>query len=362
MKHIIFKRIFAAGLAVMCVAAYAPTVGDVELFDTAIVASATDYDSGRVNARELRPGDTIATGVDGIASARDYTFILKKGTFGTGYPNDIREVCSEDVEVSGEYFRLSSYSGLQIRTRTAMYCPVNENGEYSGKLYVLDVTGDKITLGGYGNVTTCTATFTDAMIDKFRVRINSDFFAVDSSTDAAKGTAYTIKGDRNGNVEVWVIMPTGTTFTPSDITITMGDTALDVQTEQGVFDDDKNVSYCIYSFSRSSVTEDLVFDYAPDTILKTGTTYKQKTQANGKYYTRFVFVKTKDEIAGKNKVKFTATCGDKTGTFETEYYYTAVMTGGVKYVPDSEDSVLLVVTVTSSTDISAELKCTCELQ
>ncbi|MBQ9209976.1 MAG: Ig domain-containing protein [Oscillospiraceae bacterium] len=282
MKHNTLKRTLAAGLAVLCAAAYVPTFGNTGLFDIAITASATDYDSENriVNAFDLRPGDTISTGVSGIVSARDYTFILKGGTFGTGYYREITDVCSEDVVVSGNNFRLNAYNYLQIIDYSysiyTRYYPVNENGEYSDKLYVLDVTGDKITLGGYGNVTTCTATFTDAMIDKFRVRINSDFFAVDSSTDAAKDTAYTIKGDRNGNVEVWVIMPTGTTFTPSDITITMGDTALDVETEQGVFDDDENVSYCIYSFSRSSVTEDLVFDYNP-TVDVTGVTLNKES-------------------------------------------------------------------------------------
>ena len=40
MKHNIFKRTLAAGLAVLYVAAYAPTFGNTGLFDTAITASA----------------------------------------------------------------------------------------------------------------------------------------------------------------------------------------------------------------------------------------------------------------------------------------------------------------------------------
>lgn len=91
-------------------------------------------------------------------------------------------------------------------------------------------------------------------------------------------------------------------------------------------------------------------------------TYKQTAEKDGTYYTRFVFVKPKSEIEGKSKAKFTATYNGTDYTFETNTYYTGVTTNGVTYTPDSEDSVMFVVTVSSGSDISAALTCTLDFE
>ncbi|MBR7039689.1 MAG: hypothetical protein IKI21_10665 [Oscillospiraceae bacterium] len=86
--------------------------------------------------------------------------------------------------------------------------------------------------------------------------------------------------------------------------------------------------------------------------------YKQTAAMDGKYYTRFVFVRPKSELEGKSKAIFTAHYGNKAPTSETNIYYTGVTTNGVTYTPASEDSVMLVVTIKSSANISDDLTCT----
>lgn len=85
--------------------------------------------------------------------------------------------------------------------------------------------------------------------------------------------------------------------------------------------------------------------------------WTQKAQSGSKYYTRYVFVKPKSDIEGKSKATFTATYNDTPYTYETSTYYTAVISNGTLYTPASEDSVLFVVTVSSDSDISADLTC-----
>lgn len=104
-------------------------------------------------------------------------------------------------------------------------------------------------------------------------------------------------------------------------------------------------------------------DYAPqivgysDTQLPDGK-YKQTAEKNGTYYTRFVFVVPKTDFAGKSKAKFTATYQDTPYTFETNTYYTGVISNGVTYNPASSgDRAMFVVTVSSGSDISADLTC-----
>lgn len=96
---------------------------------------------------------------------------------------------------------------------------------------------------------------------------------------------------------------------------------------------------------------------AADTTLVTGKTYKQTAEKDGKYYTRFVFVKPKSEIEGKSKAKFTAHYNGTDYSFETTSYYTGMTSNGISYTPESEESVLFVVTITSGSDISADLTC-----
>jgi len=94
-----------------------------------------------------------------------------------------------------------------------------------------------------------------------------------------------------------------------------------------------------------------------DTTLVTGETYKQTASKDGKYYTRFVFVKPKSDIEGKSKATFTAHYNGTDYSFETTSYYTGMTSNEISYTPDSEESVLFVVTITSSSDISADLTC-----
>ncbi|MBQ6212323.1 MAG: hypothetical protein IJJ57_05445 [Ruminococcus sp.] len=74
------------------------------------------------------------------------------------------------------------------------------------------------------------------------------------------------------------------------------------------------------------------------------------------YYTRFVFVKPKSELEGKSKAVFSATLGNTTKTFETSTYYTGMTSNGEYFTPVSEDSVMFVVTVSSTSSLDG-LKC-----
>ena len=86
--------------------------------------------------------------------------------------------------------------------------------------------------------------------------------------------------------------------------------------------------------------------------------YKQTAQKDGTYYTRFVFVVPKTDFAGKSKALFTATYNGTDYTYETSTYYTGVISNGVTFTPASaEDRAMFVVTVTSGSDISADLTC-----
>ncbi|MBQ3940026.1 MAG: BspA family leucine-rich repeat surface protein [Oscillospiraceae bacterium] len=85
--------------------------------------------------------------------------------------------------------------------------------------------------------------------------------------------------------------------------------------------------------------------------------YKQTAKKDGTYYTRFVFVTPKSEIAGKSKAKFTATHDGTEYTYETNKYYTGMISNSINYTAASADSVLFVVTVSSGSDISADLTC-----
>ncbi|MBR1592599.1 MAG: hypothetical protein IJ666_06290 [Ruminococcus sp.] len=85
--------------------------------------------------------------------------------------------------------------------------------------------------------------------------------------------------------------------------------------------------------------------------------YTQTAEKDGKHYTRFVFVKPMSEIEGKSKAKFTAHYNDNDYPFETSSYYTGMTSNGISYTPESENSILFVVTITSGSDISADLTC-----
>ena len=91
--------------------------------------------------------------------------------------------------------------------------------------------------------------------------------------------------------------------------------------------------------------------------------YKQSAVKDGKYYVRYVFVTPKTEIVGKSKATFTAHHNGKNYTFETNNYYTGMTTNGISYTPKSGDSVMFVVTITSSSDIiSSDLTCDLEFE
>ncbi len=108
----------------------------------------------------------------------------------------------------------------------------------------------------------------------------------------------------------------------------------------------------------------------PDTMaLVTGKTYRQTASKYDEAtettidYTRFVFVRSMSELKGKSEVYFTATYGEVTKTFETSTFYTGMTANGIQCTPDSEDSVLLVVTITGvSADEVDENKLTCEME
>ncbi len=101
---------------------------------------------------------------------------------------------------------------------------------------------------------------------------------------------------------------------------------------------------------------DRIIGYS-DTKLPDGK-YKQTAEKNGTYYTRFVFVVPRTDFAGKSKALFTATYNGTDYTYETSTYYTGVISNGVTYNPaSSSDRAMFVVTITSGSDISADLTC-----
>ena len=101
---------------------------------------------------------------------------------------------------------------------------------------------------------------------------------------------------------------------------------------------------------------DRIIGYS-DTQLPDGK-YKQTAEKDGTYYTRFVFVVPKTDFAGKSKALFTATYNGADYTYDTNTYYTGVISNGITYNPASaEDRAMFVVTVSSGSDISADLKC-----
>ena len=95
--------------------------------------------------------------------------------------------------------------------------------------------------------------------------------------------------------------------------------------------------------------------------LKTGLKYRQTAQHEDKYYVRSVFVRPKSEFKNADKVIFTIHYKDETCTCESQYYYTSMISNGISYIPDSADSCLLVVTVSSSRNICDEATCDYEL-
>ena len=80
--------------------------------------------------------------------------------------------------------------------------------------------------------------------------------------------------------------------------------------------------------------------------------YMQTAHKDGKYYTRFVFVVPKSKFAGKSKTRFTATYNGTEYFFDTDKYYTGVISSGITYTPASDDSVMFAVTVSSSFKIT----------
>ena len=112
---------------------------------------------------------------------------------------------------------------------------------------------------------------------------------------------------------------------------------------------------------QSSKFSDVNVTFIGD-ILTTGKLYKQTAKRDSSYYTRFVFVKPKAEITGKNKAVFTATYKGNSRTFATDTCYSTVTSNGVEYTADLKDSVMLVVTVKSSSDISADITCKLDLE
>ncbi|MBP0973687.1 MAG: hypothetical protein J5851_07275 [Oscillospiraceae bacterium] len=77
------------------------------------------------------------------------------------------------------------------------------------------------------------------------------------------------------------------------------------------------------------------------------------------YYTRFVFVMPKSQFAGKSEAKFTVKFStfDKEYTFTTNKYYDSMISNGITFVPDSEDSAIFAVTVSSKLDTRGRLSC-----
>ena len=89
--------------------------------------------------------------------------------------------------------------------------------------------------------------------------------------------------------------------------------------------------------------------------------YKQIADFDGTHYNRFVFVTDRSVIEGKSKAVFSATLNGNKKTFETSTYYTGVISNGDHITPASENSVMFVVTVSSTSSLDG-LTCTLDFE
>lgn len=179
------------------------------------------------------------------------------------------------------------------------------------------------------------------------------------SGGAVSGSRSSIYNKGNITVSGGTVRGSVSIFNNGDITVSGGTVTGDI-TNNG----SATVSGGIFSIDPTAYLAEnhaaVILSSGKYTVIKTALAdgnYKQTAQDENGFYTRFVFVVPKSEIKGKNKAVFTAHYQGNDYTYESTSYYTSMISNGIRYKPESGDSVLLTVTVTASSDISAALTC-----
>lgn len=272
-------------------------------------------------------------------SDEDYSLVITKYN-GTGFEE---KIIPKDPTPAEVFLAQVADDTTSTITLTEDIDISANNGLTVSKDLTIDLNGHKLTVGEAGNVhfiysDTGVLTINDSA-GTGSIEYLDDLMADNGGTIIINGGAFHISD-------------IGFTAESEDITINGGTYYIN----EGADTWDK--SWNAFLSTGKMVERDATdgFYTVVDANLANGL-YKQTAQSGSKYYTRFVFVVPKSDFAGKNKAKFTATYNSTPYTFETSTYYTGVTSNGITYTPDSEDSAMFVVTISSGSDISNDITC-----
>jgi len=272
-------------------------------------------------------------------SDEDYSLVITKYN-GTGFEE---KIIPKDPTPAEVFLAQVADDTTSTITLTEDIDISANNGLTVSKDLTIDLNGHKLTVGEAGNVHFI---YSDAGV----LTIN------DSAGTGSIEYLDDLMADNGGTIIInggaFHISDIGFTAESEDITINGGTYYIN----EGADTWDK--SWNAFLSTGKMVERDATdgFYTVVDANLANGV-YKQTAQSGSKYYTRFVFVVPKSDFAGKNKAKFTATYNSTPYTFETSTYYTGVTSNGITYTPDSEDSAMFVVTISSGSDISNDITC-----
>ena len=284
MKQNVLKRAFAAGLAVLCIAACAPAnIGGAGMFGGMTIKAVAGPPSGS------------SIDINNCTVETNYTYTGEPVTLIITYNNNTL-VQGADFTVSGDLTGpgmcsvsirgKGNYSGMMAIMINIKQTPIilsysvsltgGANAQVSGSTSQTDVSGEMETV---------TYTANDGY--QFPAFADIESNGVTATRDSA--TQVTVSGTPTADVEITI---------PDAINTKLPD--------------DK---------------------------------YAQGAVVDNVNYTRFVYVLPLSELNGKKQAKFTVTKGDASATFDTSYYYTGMVSSGVTYIPANETSVMLICNV-----------------
>lgn len=380
MKHNILKRTLATGLAVLCVAAYAPTFGNTGLFDTAITASAmswtiTEGSSLKCSQTQEVDGDlTVKDG--GKFTIVDNATLTLTGSF-TAESNSIiilgaaSKIIAKSIDFSSTNVTVPDGYAVKITDTCIKTIPQWESGDCTvtldtddGTLTVSKMSGngamDKYS-GPSGTPWYQYADQITAIVIKSGVTVVGDYcfgeleslktVTVNANLESVGYNAFygcenletvTFAPQESGEIEFVMTPFNGCSGV---IAYSEGSTAL--------FDKDDNI------LKAGTALDDIetgTFNWGATTRTLDDGKYAQGAVVDNVNYTRFVYVLPLSELHGKKQATFTVTKGDASATFVTSYYYTGMVNSGVTYIPANETSVMLICVVKGGAP--TELTCT----
>ena len=315
MKQNVLKRAFAAGLAVLCIAACAPAnIGSAGLLGGAAI---TAYAAGE----DITSNITIT--VSGSCNDAEHTvssddedeYTVKEGVVVTFA---CKKWFNDAVTIYLNGTAVATWSGYDYNSKYVWTAKKDakinwtEYSQSSANIYLtetstVDVTG--VTLNKESTTLTVGAEETLTATVAPEGATNKNVTWSSSNTDVA-----TV--DANGKVTA--VAAGKANITASATNGTANDTSDD----------------------RAATCEVTVIDpNLPDGK------YAQGAVVDNVNYTRFVYVLPLSELDGKNKATFTVTKGDASATFDTSYYYTGMVSSGVTYKPANNGSVMLICNV-----------------